>query len=529
MKIKIFSPAAVAILMAVVATGCHDDNGNYSYTDLDTVEITNGDGEGDDVFTIGRGDRIQITPDVSFNGRNVDDGSDVPLKYMWTFYAANTGSGVDYTVDTLATTLPLDAVINRKGGSYYIQLTVTNTNTGIESYYRATCNVEEAITAGWMVLYERADMPGHSDVGLVVNPFSKKNIQANKEFWNLYSTSNGGRPLPGKPVNILHETTPMASGGTPRIATTNTISAVNTADFCEVMTWEDFFFDAPQANDIRWFGSSTKMGCCECLIMGNEYRVLVGQVATGVGYFGLPKRFSEDLGELAPWGSSRCMGNAVLESVVYSQTKGAFYYTNTALDFHNFVPQDPAASRFDVNNTGGARLLFGDWGTAYHDFLLFGIGDNRYIAEANFSATAALPNIGLTWADVSSAPHITEATAFATNFIGRYAYYGAGDKVYNVAYDNGRASEVWAADDPNEVVTCISTHKFYFMTIHSMMMPNANNVVHIATWNESAGQGKLYEYKINPASGEIFTDGESYVYTVPGKVKDMSWKYEMAM
>ena len=67
------------------------------------------------------------------------------------------------------------------------------------------------------------------------------------------------------------------------------------------------------------------------------------------------------------------------------------------------------------------------------------------------------------------------------------------------------------------------------MTVHQMMMPNVNNIIHIATWNESKQEGKLYEYTINPASGQIMTDGESYVYTIPGKVADMGWKYEMAM
>ena len=530
MKINIFPPAsAIMLLTAAIVTGCHDDNGNYSYTDLDTVVISCNGNESNDVFTLGRGDRLQITPEIKFNGHTVSDNSDTPLSYMWTFYSASTGSGIDYTVDTIATTRQLDAIINRSAGTYYAQLTVTNVNTGIESYYRATCNIEETITAGWMLIYERADMPGHSDVGLVVNPFSKKNIQSNKEFWNLYSSSNGGQPLPGEPVSIFHETIPLASGGTPRMATTKTISVVSTANFSKVFDWTDMFFEAPEADNISWYGSCSKMGCCEGLIMDNQMRILTGQPTTGIGYFGLPKRLSTDIGTLAPWASSRCNGNAVLESVVYSQTNGAFYYTNTSLDFRPFVPQDPSASRFDINDTGGAQLLFGDWGTAYHDFLLFGIGDSRYIAEANFSASPALPNIGLTWADVSSAPHITEATAFATNFIGRYAYYGAADKVYNIAYDNGRTSVAWTAPDTNEVVTCISTHKFYFTTIHAMMMPNANNVVHIATWNPVTSQGNLYEYRINPASGEIFTDGENYRYTVPGKVKDMCWKYEMAM
>ena len=53
----------------------------------------------------------------------------------------------------------------------------------------------------------------------------------------------------------------------------------------------------------------------------------------------------------------------------------------------------------------------------------------------------------------------------------------------------------------------------------------ANRILHIATWNESKKEGKFYEYEINPASGALL--GEPKVYTVPGKVKSMCWKYAM--
>lgn len=518
------------LLCAGMVSACHDDKGNYTYTELDTVEITplgNSD-ETYDVFTLERGDRLQIAPEVLFNDKAAADVKDAPLSYMWTFYAANTGLGVDYTIDTLAVTPELDVVINRTAGSYYAQLTVTNTNTGIESYYRAVCNVEEAISAGWMLVYERADRPGYSDVGLVVNPLSKKNIQKNKEFWNVYSSSNGGEPLPGKPVSIFHETLPLPTG-TPRIATTKTIAATSTANFMKVIDWTDMFYVVPDEAEIQYFGSSTKMGCREALIMDNKLRLLGegGMSGNPNGCFSIPKRYETDLGELAAWTSSRTNGNAMLESVVYSQTLGAFFYTNTSINFYPFIAQTGA---FDVNDTGGARLLFGDYETTTnHDILLFGKGDNRYIAEVNFSTSAALPNLGLKWLDVSSVPHITEATTFAVNSVGLYAYFGAGNKLYNLDYTNARATEAWSAPSADEEIVCVRTQKFYFITVNNAMLPNLGNVLHIATWNEAKQEGKLYEYKINPASGQILTDEESYEYTVPGKVKDMNWKYEMAM
>jgi hypothetical protein len=58
------------------------------------------------------------------------------------------------------------------------------------------------------------------------------------------------------------------------------------------------------------------------------------------------------------------------------------------------------------------------------------------------------------------------------------------------------------------------------------MMINADNLVHIATWNEKTKQGHLYQYIINAASGDIDTT-TSYDYPIPGRVKDMAWKYSM--
>jgi len=532
MKTKILFPASLAMLMfAGMTTGCHDDDGNYSYTELDNIDITTegfGDSEDGDVLTIDRGDPIQIDPDVYFNGKLVSDNDDAPLRYLWTFYSANTGIGVDYTIDTLATTRQLDAVINRTGGTYIAQLTVTNTNTGLESYYKATCNVSESVSGGWMLLYERADMPGYSDVGLIVNPFTKKNIQKNKEFWDLYSSSNGS-PLPGKPVNIFHVAMPLPTGSD-QIATDRTISIVSPADFTQISSWDDLFYEVPQADNIQYFGTSTMATMCETMIMNNSLRLLTtSAMGGGTGYFSLPKRSDVEIGELAQWSAKRCMGNTFLETVVYSQTNGTFYFNTGTLDLKQFPAQDPNAP-FDLNNMDGARLLFGDYGGNNEDFMLFAKDDKRYIGIARFSTRDCISstNIAQTYTDVSAAPGITEATSFATNNMAYFAYYSSGNKVYNIACQTGATTEVWTAPDPTEIVTCVRTHKFYFSSM-AMLIPNPNSVVHIATWNESTKQGKLYEYKINPANGQIFTNGDSYEYTVPGKVKDMSQKFELVM
>ncbi|MDE6371584.1 MAG: hypothetical protein K2K92_08865, partial [Duncaniella sp.] len=258
MNTKIFSKAAfAALLTGAVATACHDDDGNYTYKTLDTVEIAGTDEEHSDGYILGRGENLVIDPDIYFNGNIVKDGDDVPLSFMWTFYVSGSGAGLDYTVDTLATTKALNVPITRPGGDYYAQLTVTNTLTGVEAYYKTTCKIEETIVSGWMMIYERADQPGTSDVGLVANNLNTRGLVNPKEFWNLYSTFNGGEALPGKPVRILHEAMPLPDGQ-PRLVTDKTLITVSPATFEKVLDYPDHFFEAPEGETIRYFGTTIK-------------------------------------------------------------------------------------------------------------------------------------------------------------------------------------------------------------------------------------------------------------------------------
>lgn len=537
MKISSFKYSLAFLLAGAVVTACSDDKGNYDYTDLDTVEIKLGGEDADRTgFTIDRGDNLVINPEIYYNGRRVMGESDAPLDYLWTFYTVNTGLGVDYTVDTLSRAMNLDATINRVGGSYKARLTVTNKETGIEAYFITDCQVEETLTAGWMLLYERADMPGTSDVGLVVNGISKRNLVKEKEFWNLFSSSNGGKPLDGTPVYIYHQMFPMGTG-VPRIATTRSFAVVNNADFTLLGSTEDFFFEGAPESEFACFvptvGKPVVNSMTEMLVTADgKCRVLVGD-GNGMGKFSDPLRsINSDGSEFAPWSSQMC-SFTMTQTVVYDQTLSMFCYTvNGSFELRYFPTQPADAVAFDVNDLHGAKLLFGDYNgftpAGGPDILLFADGDSRYIAEANFHLSPMLP-IGKTWTDVSDAPGIRETTAFAVNGLGRYAYYGTGNKVYTLTYDNDRATLAWEAPSADEVVTCIATHKYYAGMIATSMMPNINNAVHIATWNETTGEGKLYEMYINPASGMVMPGRETYEYTVPGKVKSMNWKYEMAM
>ena len=171
-------------------TSCYDDKGNYNYTTLDEVAIDTTGCNMPSALSVLRYDRIALEPTIYYNGERANENEGIPLDYLWTLYSYGTSG--DYITDTLSTSPRLDTEITALAGGYILQLTVTQRETGVETYFNMQCQVEESITAGWMLLYERADQPGTSDAGLVVNPLVKKNITTaqEREFWDLYSASN---------------------------------------------------------------------------------------------------------------------------------------------------------------------------------------------------------------------------------------------------------------------------------------------------------------------------------------------------
>lgn len=520
--------ALVAAAFASFAVAsCYDDKGNYDYTDLDEVIIDTTGTSIRETYALSRFDVLTLEPNILLNGVRVNDDSTAPLDYTWTLYTAHSGAGVTYVTDTIGTKPKLETEITPVAGAYIVQLTVKNRETGIERYFKVNCQVEESITAGWMLIYESADEPGTSDIGLVVNPLVKKNIDGERTFWDLNKSSNG-KHLEGLPVRIIRPVINMGTGNDLVYALTDkTLVGLNNATFETAETYGEMFYSKPDVQAATWFGPSGMMPRRLSMINDNKLHT-VNYMSGTTNSFGDAK--SADYGTLAAWSSDVASS---YDAVVYDQTNGCYYcLPQYTYDIVHFGTQDPNAA-FDVNNVG-MTMLMSDWGRgsrAYsnaYDYALMQKGSERWLTVANFCSNTADTRIGIGAYNITDSPDITKATSMAAAYLGEYVLYGAGSKVYNLQYNSSTVAEpVWTAPSEGEEVTCVRLQKYYFGTIFRMCTPNPNTVVHIATWNETTKTGKLYQYTIDPASGAI--SGEPMIYTVPGKVKDMAWKYVMEM
>lgn len=535
---KIYSMLATLMLLAV---GCYEDKGNYDYHELEVVAI---DTTGVDMlseYSIMRFDTLRLAPNVMFEGKTATDSD--PLEYMWTIYSANTGVGTSTVIDTLSHERILNEPITRTGGNYYVQLTVKNKHDELRQFFRIKVAVSEVFDGGWMVFYEREDAPGYSDLALIFNSWTKLNVNYNRYYTNLYELTNGEK-LKGKPIRCLDIAVSLASGNNyVGLCTDYTLVGVSENGAEKALEFPEFFHEAPSKMAPTWYGEhgSGVMSGQSSEVLFNDNRIYTNTYSFSATEgrttkFGVAK-FDSGLGTLAPW-NAEVPNTLNYGIVVYDQTHHAFRYAgyNEAL-LQSFDPQDMEIAAFDVNDTG-MELLAGDWGKGEsmgaglrpYDYLIMKKGSEHYLAVANFGSTSsASTNIGKGLYPMDAlCPGIAQFTTMASSHVGSFIYYGAGNKLYNFAYDSNQpASVAWEAPSEDEEVTCVRIMKYYHGTVYGFgLVPRADNLVHIATWNEKTRKGHLYQYLINPASG-ILNTSSSYDYNIPGKVKDMAWKFSM--
>ena len=537
----------IGVFIGSMATlsACYEDKGNYEYHELEEVGIdTTGVGMQAE-YAIMRHDTLRIAPNIYFEGQLVTDPEIAPLDYMWTIFSANVGVGANTEIDTIGYKSKLDTVITRRGGSYYVQLAVTNRNDGIRQFFRIPVSVSETFDGGWMVFYERSDKPGYSDLALVHNEWVKSNSKTNRIYKNLYSENNNGEYLPGNPIRCLDIAVSLVSGNNYiGLCTDQTLVGVSENGFNRALAFGDFFYQHPGTEAPIWYGqhgSGVMSGQnSEVCINGDEIYTNTYSFSATEGRttkFGMPKRTEGDeVGELAPW-NAEVAHTLNYGIVVYDQTNQCFRYAAyNSSKLERFAAQDETKFGNDMINNTGMTMVMSDWGkgtspSAAHDYNIMADKNNRYLVVTNFSSSAPTDTIICVgkYKLNGFCGQINNATTMASSNVGNFIYYGAGNKVYRYAYDSNKpAKAIWTAENSKEEVTCVRIMKYYHGTVYGYgMVPSSDELVHIATWNEETQEGHLYQYKIDKASGDIKNKNKCYDYVIPGKVKDMAWKFSM--
>ncbi|WP_255695628.1 PKD-like family lipoprotein [Pedobacter sp. MC2016-14] len=505
-------------------TSCYKDKGNYEYKPLETVLIdtANKNIRGD--YSIYRYDELVINPKIVFNGQEVTSTSQVSdkLGFTWAIYQATSG-GRAYTRDTISNDLTLRKSIAKPAGRWIVILTVKNLVTKVEEYMKFNLQVDEQLSDGWMLLYEKN---GNTDVGLIVDDWTKKNVIQTRTFSDMFLNSNGYALL-GEPRGLMHSASTLSTAEVV-IASSRDLVAVEKSSFLVFYPIEKLFWSFVPNGEIKSISANNSVGNRKEVIIYNNRIHGVNHSTSSlsrINFFGAA--YNGTYGDLAEW-SATAFG-AGFEAVVYDKTNKRFLNIPTnGTTVQSFLAQ-ASTTAFDVNNVGLDPEAF-DWGrgtgpTAGYEYAVMKNNTDRYLLVSNFNTSTTQAGIGKY--AVSGIPITTPIRTLCSAFNGNYALLGTDKNIYLHLYQqNTPVVSQWEAP-VNEEITCVRLQKFYYNpVVTNLLLPRPNTVVYISTWNAGTKTGKVYAYIIDQTNGAI-TKSTERVYTGFGKIKDMTYKWSL--
>lgn len=513
--------AWLLLFVCMYCTSCYKDKGNYEYKPLDKVLIDTANRNIQSYYSIYRYDELVINPRIFFNEKEVTSPEQVSekLAFTWAIYQA-TGGKIQ-SRDTISTDLTLRKSISKPAGRWYVILSVKNLITRVEEYMKFDVQVDEQLSDGWMLLY---DKNGNTDVGLIVDDWTKKNVIQTRTFSDMFQNSNG-YPLLGEPRGLMHSSSTLGTKEV-MIASARNLVAVERSSFQVFYPMDELFWSFTPGGEIK--SLSANNGSKEVIIYNNRIHT-VNHTTSGINrinFFSAP--YNGNYGELEQW-SATAFG-AGFEAVVYDKTNKKFLNIATnGTTVQSFVPQALTAA-FDVNNVGLDAEAF-DWGrgtgapTVGYEYAVMKNSTDRYLLVSNFNTSTT--QIGLGKYPISGIPITTPIRTLNSAFNGNYALLGTDRTVYLHRYQQSAAVIAEWEAPANEEVTCVRLQKFYYNPgVSAQFLPRPNTVVYIGTWNPNAKVGKVYAYIIDQTNGTINKSTER-VYTGFGKIKDMTYKWSL--
>ncbi|WP_207424349.1 PKD-like family lipoprotein [Desertivirga brevis] len=492
----------ILFLLVSGFTACKKDLGNYDYSTNPLPAIdTTGIGY---VYTIERYDSLFIAPKVSYAGMDT-----TRLKYNWVIYKVITGSTSEVqTRKLIASQKELRVQIAEAVGNYKVELVVTDSVNKLVSNIRFDLTVASGIEYGWMVLHT---FNGESDLDFVVSRAAMPVATQEKHLRNIYSQSTG-KKLPGEGRFIAQSrrttfSAPIQNWLT--IGSPTQLSRIHGNDF-SLMRENTSLFQRPGEviNPQAFLMSSTNSN--EVLINNNKLYFSSSPDPLGALF---PGALIGDY-SLAPYIADASSSSII--AAVYDEKYQRFLHpVNGTASIATFREPANPAQPFNLNNVGKSMIgMDRGFQNQTLNFLKDPTGNGRWLYITNFNKTddglMAVSKI-----DMTSLPEIAAARYFQSSEFGYASFYATERSVYLYDYLGSNTASRVLNYSAQETITSMKIFKprptFNLTTTDGRFL-------YVATWDGTIG--RLYEYSINPTSGQVTTT-PTHTYTIQGKVVDM--------
>jgi len=496
------------LAVTVLFYSCYKDNGNYDYTAINKLTVT--DTASATRKFIVPGDTLRLTPVIKQTlGTNEDS-----LTYFWSAY--DNSSNSDYTVPpiTLATTRNLNYVMGGSftlGQDYRLTLKVTDKITGVSAFVQYDLTIANKFAQGWM-LFE--DKSGAGDIAMI--------LPANTIERNVYSDRNKANPL-GKPVALMSTqfsiTDDMSAPGKRiYLLTENDGQELNGLTMIKKFDYGYLFFAKPavvKPSYQGWTGYLSGVNQFQrsgvAINDGKIYTNLVG------GFPGI-KKWGEALitpagnynYNIAPYIAGGVISSPTYATVVYDNIGKRFYVVGTTS--LTAFPTSASNTVFDMNNVG-LDLVSMDSASVSgtYNAIMKDATNNPFLLQFKTTSTVADPVI--TMAKIAmNAPGIAGTKLITTSTLTPHIYYAIGNKINKYETTSNTYKEV-ASLPAGETVTKVIYQKYVPGTAVTRLV--------VSTWNGT--EGKVYYYNISNV-GDLSTTYTN-VFTGFARIVDMAYKY----
>lgn len=491
----------IAIMMAVASFmgSCVKDDTNYDYPSEDVIKagelVIDTVGTDRSVFwkDWGQDSIIQFKINVKYNAPE-------NLRYTWIaipypYKAEAVGNTTVYPQgDTICTTKDLNFKCNLSSGYHTIYFVVEDTVKGISQSINPTgSNYIRVATAGAVpsMVYCLEEMP---DGTVDIDAFGTDDAMIYNvgHIKRSYSENQSGNPIKGKPLF-------MAKGRSWfYVVTDQEFRRISNVGWETMELNEQMFYQAPEkikpeaimyTNSCEWLINDSKLYC-----INNVTEADRKFPAAIPGEYQLLPYLAKNT--MTSWGHTADAIDAhqiVLDKAAhairpyFSKASSLSYFkaadSNNAFNY-NQMPADAEVIFASMDMGDNETLVVTKEGENYWANIacFYNVVDNGLLARRRVSMDG-LQEFG-------KAEVITETAS------GSAIYYSVGNKLYSWAYGSGRtAANVLKEFPANEKITAIKV-------IPSGGYPSAGWCLWVATWDESAKDGKVYEVFCDPVSGD---------------------------
>ncbi|WPO78898.1 PKD-like family lipoprotein [Flavobacterium sp. KACC 22761] len=478
------------LLLITVANSCVSDEGNYNYTEINTLNVTGIQEE----YTVYTGERFKLSPDLN---PTKDDGSD-PDRYTFQWVALGSARNI------ISTSKDIDAIIKLPPAKYQVYYLITDKVTGVtwqQKYF--TLNVVSAIYEGWMVV---GDVDGKARLDMVsIIPNGTTRV-----ITDVLDAAGSALKLSGKAVDVecfgSALSTSTAYGiyvtatetGTARLepdsfawTESQNIAYESVGGAFETNFGVDFMKSAAPAENIIY-----SKGNIYCYVRSNQIR------------YGLPQNILDI--ETKPFYAAPFIaenrGTIAGPPIFYDQNNRRFVrYSFSKGNCSAMPPLTGSPTVLDWNNTNCDLVYMTT--SNFNSFENFAVLKN--VTTGKFHLLRFNTALAQTYyKEILNAPDIDKATKFAVSPDSGYLFYAVGGKLYE--YDNGTQSAKLMLDKGSEEITYLDCNA------------RANKLYTKKLIVGSYGTtGKLELFTVPPVNGNLVLD---YSYSGLCKIVDVAYR-----